>query len=111
MSTVRELLYCWEARRLYVLVPKKRAAGFLRAPYGHHFDKGLSEVERAARCNLFGLDGALEFECPGSVYFGGEQARAPFRDTVMPMLEHHYQLRSREIGSNELWAILTPASK
>lgn len=104
-TTTRELLYCWVAWQFSVLVPKRRGVGFLKVPYGHHVDAGLLDIETIAGCDIYGLDGALDFQCPGSVYHGGNSARIEFASIVMPELERHYGCTSREIRPAEFFAL------
>lgn len=59
---VRELLGRWYNDQLHVLVPKKRGTGYLKVPFGHHADHGLAEIEMKLCTDIFGLDGALEFQ-------------------------------------------------
>lgn len=101
----KKLLYCWVAQGFDVLIPKRRGQGFLKVPLGHHCDDGLFDVEMAAHCNLFGLDGALSFHCNGKIYFGGDDKRKEFVNTVMPMLEAHYGLASEEIHEADYWRL------
>lgn len=105
LETKKELLYCWTANGFNVLVPKRRGSGFLKAPYGHHADKGLDAIATAARCDVFGLDGALEFECKGAVFHGGKAVRGEFTATVVPRLEAHYGLTAREVSESEFWRL------
>jgi hypothetical protein len=83
-----ELLYCWVSRGFNVLVPKLRNA-----------------VADAVQCDVFGLDGALEFVCSGAVYFGGDARRGEFASKVVPLLERHYGIAAREIDSAEFWRL------
>lgn len=105
----RELLYCWVANVFAVLVPKKRGAGFLRVPYGHHHNAKLTAIGDAARCDICGLDGALEFECGGRIFHGGETLRKEFSAVVVPLLEGYYGVPAREIRETEYWT-LNPCS-
>jgi len=105
MPEARELLYTWSHECLAVLVPKQRGVGFLKVPYGDHNDPALNHVADAAGCDLFGKDGALEFQCGGQVYHGGCTAHAAFEAQVIPALEAHYGWRARAIPSHEFWAL------
>lgn len=102
MST-KALLYCWVAQTLSVLVPKKRGEGYLKVPYGHHYNEALTDIANAAHVDVTGLDGALEFECGGSVFHGGEAARNEFLSKVIPRLETYYGYAAREIHEKEFW--------
>ena len=82
-----ELLFCWVAGQLSVLVPKKRGSGFLRVIYGHHHNQALTEIANAAQSDVFGLDGALDFVCGGKVYHGGASIRAEYAEKIIPRLE------------------------
>lgn len=100
----RQLLYCWVANRFHVLVPKKRGLGFLKVPYGHHDDRGLSDIADAVQCDVFGLDGSLEFQCSGAIYHGPKQLRDQFCASVVPHLVQHYGITAREVTPGEFWA-------
>lgn len=99
-----DLLCCWVSNGFHVLVPKLRGDGFLRVPYGHHHDSGLSHIAAMAECDVFGLDGSLEFECP-PVYGGGQGARDEFATSIIPLLESHYGASARMIHVDEFWAL------
>lgn len=99
----KALLYCWVSQNFCVLVPKKRGVGYLKVPYGHHYDGALTDIANAAHVDVVGLDGALMFECGGAVFHGGDAARQSFAAKIVPKLESHYGLSSREISSVEYW--------
>lgn len=99
---VKELLCCWVAGQFCVLVPKRRGAGFLRVPYGHHFDEALDDIASTVSCDVFGLDGMLEFECGGSTYHD-QVARERFFKKVVPSLETHYGVPAREVSQSGFW--------
>ena len=103
-APAKELLFCWVSQALQVLVPKKRGRGFLRVPYGHHYDRVLTKIANDAGVDVFGLDGALEFQCPGAIYHGEAAARKAFVEEVIPPLERYYGWPSREIKPAEFWA-------
>jgi len=98
------LLYSWVANNFHVLVPKRRGVGYLAVPYGHHPNPGLDDVANLLRVDVTGLDGALCFECGGAVFHGGEVARTAFASKIVPALEAHYGMASREIEPSEFWA-------
>lgn len=100
-----QLLFCWVASSFHVLVPKKRGGGFLKVPYGHHDDQGLNAIASVANCDVFGLDGSLEFSCTGAIYHGPQQMRDQFSAAVVPLLEKHYGMTAREITSHEFWSL------
>lgn len=54
---------------------------------------------------MFGLDGALFFECSGSVFHGTPAVREAFAAKVVPALERHYGLRAQEISESEFWQL------
>lgn len=97
------LLYCWVASNFNVLVPKRRGAGYLAVPYGHHSIAGLDAVASLMRVDVTGLDGALCFECGGAVYHGGSEARAQFAAKAIPALQKHYGMEALEISETEFW--------
>jgi hypothetical protein len=103
-TPARELIGCWHSTRFSVLVPRKRGKGFRRVPLGHHHDPKLDAVEEAANCNLFGLDGALEFECGGSIATYADR-RAEFLRRVQPALEATYGVALRLVEQAEYWAL------
>ncbi len=102
----RILLYCWSAQSFCVLVPKRRGAGYLRVPYGHHEDAGLSRIAERAACDIYGLDGALEFQCGGAIFYGSDRCRKEFEMRVIPLLERHYGMRSKAVSQPEYWRAL-----
>ena len=104
--TKRELLYSWSAAMFRVLVPKQRGEGFLRVPYGHHPKPELDRIAAVARCDVFGLDGALDFEVPGAIYHGGKTERDAFVAKIVPLLEAHYGVPAREISSEEQFDLI-----
>lgn len=104
-SPAAKLLYCWVAKGFNVLVPKKRGKGFLKVPYGHHHIPELTDVANGAGCDVTGLDGSLHFECPGSVYYGGNDARKQFEKMIVPRLEAYYGIASQEINEAEFWGL------
>lgn len=108
---MKELLYCWVAQGLSVLVPKRRGEGFLKAPYGHHVDTELDRIGDKVQCDVTGLDGALEFCCSGLIYHGGKTARKQFSDVVVPALASHYGISAREITTQEFWRLHPVASR
>lgn len=99
----KELLYCWVAQVLNVLVPKKRGEGYLKVPYGHHHDSALTEIANDAGVDVTGLDGSLAFECSRSIFYGPAAGRIEFASKVIPSLEKHYGWTSREIEVSEFW--------
>lgn len=101
---MKELLYCWFPTRLDVLVPKRRGNGFVKVPWGHHQDPGLTDIERAAGCDVFGLDGCLMFEC-GIRVATYEASRKAFEDVVLPALQRHYGWPCRKVTSSEYWRL------
>lgn len=101
-SADRVLCYYWMGATLEVLVPKKRGSGFLRVPLGEHHDADLSRIESLANCDIFGLDGALSFQC-GSRIASYEAKRKAFESVVLPALERHYGCTSREVSHTEFF--------
>ena len=66
---------------------------------------GLDQIAARARVDVTGLDGALCFECGGAVFHGGDAERAAFASKIMPALEAHYGMASREIPEGEFWRL------
>ena len=110
-ASVAMLLYSWVANSLQVLVPKKRGSGYLAVPYGHHPNPGLDHVATVAGVDVMGLDGALCFDCGGRVFHGGGDVRATFLAKVIPALEAHYGMASREISVSEFWRLHPVAAR
>lgn len=96
------LLYSWVASQFCVLVPKRRGSGFLKVPYGHHINSKLESISSAVACDVFGLDGMLEFDCGGSIYHD-EVKRLKFSSVVVPLLQSHYGFSAREVSASEFW--------
>jgi len=99
----KKLLFCWVGGQFSVLVPKRTGRGFLRVPYGHHYDAGLDAVAVAGGCDITGLDGALDFQCGGGIFHGGEEKRRAFESKVVPQLTAHYRMPAEEISAAEFW--------
>lgn len=104
-SAEPKLLFCWVAEGLQVLVPKRRGSGYLRVPYGHHVDKALDSIAAIAKCDLFGLDGALYFDCGWDICHGNEEIQTKFIEKVRTPLESHYKMPSQLIDRNTFWAL------
>ena len=101
----RELIACWAINGFCVLVPKMRGRGFLRVPFGHHEDPALSKIADLAQCDIFGLDGHLEFQTPPKLFHGGDAARQAFADKALQALSNHYGVPARLVGSAEFWRL------
>lgn len=104
-SAEPKLLFCWVAEGLQVLVPKRRGTGFLSVPYGHHADKALDEIAALANCDLFGLDGALYFDCGWDVVHGQKGTQDEFLERVRKPLEAHYKRPSQLIDANTFYEL------
>ena len=100
------LLYCWVSRGFSVLVPKQRGTGYLKIPYWHNNNTALNKIADSVRCDVSGLDGALDFEGLGlsKIFHGSTEHRAAFAAIVMPQLEAHYLMDSREVDTVDYWA-------
>ena len=99
------LLYSWAASNFHVLVPKRRGTGYLSVPYGHHPIPGLDAIADRAGVDVTGLDGALCFECGGRVFHGSDAVRSAFVAQVVPALEAHYGMASREVTETDFWRL------
>jgi len=77
----------------------------LAVPYGHHVDQRLDKIADLVGTDVTGLDGALCFECGGSVFHGGDATRAAFAAKVVPALEAHYAMDSREVPEIDFWRL------
>jgi hypothetical protein len=107
-SGTRTLLYCWVSSGFSVLVPKRRGTGYLKVPYGHHNIDGLTAAANAVECDVVGLDGELAFEgrevhalfCTST-----GDGRTTFVAKLMPLLERHYQMDSREVDAGTFWRL------
>ncbi|WP_343028272.1 hypothetical protein [Massilia sp. MP_M2] len=107
-SGTRTLLYCWVSNGFSVLVPKRRGTGYLKVPYGHHHIDGLTAAANAVGCDVVGLDGELAFESRelrGLYCARTGDARAIFIAKLMPLLERHYQMDSREVDAATFWQL------
>lgn len=104
-SQQKTLLYCWVAQVFSVLVPKQRGTGYLRQPYGHHHNQELTDIAFGSHCDVFGLDGALEFQVGGKRFHGEQSGRDEFVAEVMPKLERYYGMASREVTQAEYWEL------
>lgn len=102
----REILLWWGSNQLSALVPKRRGAGFLKVPYGHHHDPALEAIAQEAGCDLVGLDGSLDFQCGAPIYHGGDAVRQAFLARIVPALEAHYAATCREVNAAEFWSHL-----
>lgn len=107
---MKQLLFSWVAECFSVLIPKIRGDGFLKVPLGHHENFALREISEAAGCDIFGLDGSLDFQVDGAIYHGGHEARAEFASRVLPALEAHYGVSAREISRGDFYR-LNPCGK
>lgn len=105
MADSKMLRWCWVANGFNVLIPKRRGIGYLRVPYGHHHDAALDAIGALVGVDVFGLDGALFFECSGSVFHGAPAVREAFAAKVVPALERHYGLGALEISQDEFWRL------
>lgn len=102
----RTLLYCWVSNGLSVLVPKRRGTGYLKVPYGHHHNDALTSIANEVGCDMIGLDGELAFDgIEVQRLYVVRDARAAFTAKVMPLLEKHYQMDSREIDADLFWEL------
>ena len=54
---------------------------------------------------MTGLDGALCFEYGGRVFHGSESERSAFVAQVVPALEAHYGMASREVSESDFWRL------
>lgn len=93
-----------------MLVPKRRGEGYVKVPYGHHHIPGLDEIADKAGCDIWGLDGALDFQVSDALYHGPESDRVKFIGVIAPLLERYYGFPSREIVAAEFWQ-LNPAGR
>lgn len=103
----RVLLALWWGAHLLVLVPKRRGAGYLAQPYGHHQNPALDAVGAAVGCDVIGLDGYLDFTYPSET-IDDPLGREAFASTICRRLEHHYGCPSRRVDAPEFWGHLSP---
>lgn len=97
----KTLLYCWVTSGLSILVPKKRGEGYLACPYGHHYNAALSHIASKAGVDVVGLDGSLDFDFRAAYVYHEQRAAAIAK--VIPELEKHYGMNSREVDASEFW--------
>lgn len=105
-KAMHALLYCWVSNGFSVLVPKRRGTGYLKVPYGHHHNDALTAIANEVGCDVIGLDGELAFESREvkTLYHNRvSDDRAAFVAKIMPMLEKHYQMDSREVDADTFW--------
>ncbi len=69
-----------------------------------------SQIAHKCGCDIFGLDGALDFQVGRAMFYGPENRRIVFEGSVMPMLEAYYGMPSRRIDEYEFW-LLNPQRK
>lgn len=97
-------LWAWTLGMLHVLVPKQRGIGWLLVPAGHHASPKIRDIETAAGCDVFGLDGTLDFDCGMDIGVYRDQRRA-FEDRVFPAIERAFCcLRGQEVSLDRIEA-------
>lgn len=105
----RKFLWAWQLYTLEVLIPKQKGKGWLRVPAGHHSEKRVSELQYAAKCDVWGLDGTLSFQTgytrdPGEE---GQRWRKAFEARVFPLIESGYKCApGRETDYAELHELM-----
>lgn len=97
-------LYMWDGSGLNVLIPKRRDAGYLRVPYGHHAIKGLDDIGAALGVDLCGLDGYLCLEYGHT----SRESQAAIAARALPMLAAHYRFAEWREDKAAFWAVLLP---
>lgn len=105
MTNQLDLLACWVSSQFSVLVPRTDNKGYLKVPYGHHNDGTLREIEDVSGYDVFGLEGALDFQVPGRIFHDGigHPLRQEFERRVIPALEKRYKRKVRLVDENEFW--------
>lgn len=107
LGFMREMVYLWLSGSLLVLIPKKRGKGFLKSPMYHNYTPASEMIADAAKCDIFGLDGHLDFECGTGVTVYQEN-REQFLSRVRPVLERIYKCPLREAGTRDEFFYLHP---
>jgi hypothetical protein len=104
---MREMIYLWLFGSLLVLIPKKRGKGFLKQPIYHNYTPESEAITVAANCDVFGLDGHLEFEC-GTDITTYQETREKFLSKISPVLERIYECKLREAKNRDEFYCLHP---
>lgn len=98
----RELVALFQDPNLFVLVPRKRGAGFLRVPLGHHHCP-LADLEARIGCDIIGLDGHLWIDVGYTLPYAGEAKRHEAAKAILQVLGAFYELPWREAWPAEFW--------
>ena len=85
-------VWAWLHASLEILIPKQRGNGWLKVPAGHHAEARLRDIEDAAQCDVFGLDGTLSVECGGRVTCYPDR-RQELIDRLFPVVSRAYKTR------------------
>lgn len=83
-----------------ILVPKKRGAGYLKVPLGHH-TSALSSIAYDIGYDIYGLDGCLAIQT-GFIW---RDKKSALLERIIPPIAAHYGMDWREIGANEYWRL------
>lgn len=97
-SNCSGFVWAWLHTTLEILIPKQRGKGWLKVPAGHHAEARLREIEDAAECDVFGLDGTLTIECGGKVTCYPD-CRQRLTARLFPVISREYKTRpDREVS-------------
>ena len=83
-------VWAWLHTSLEILIPRQRGDGWLKVPAGHHAEARLRDIEDAACCDVFGLDGTLSVECGGRVTCY-QARRQELIDRLLPVVSRAYK--------------------
>lgn len=104
---MREMIYLWLSGSLFILIPKKRGTGFLKQPMYHNYTPEYELISDSAKCDVFGLDGHLTFECGTGITTYPEN-REKFLSSIQPILERIYKCPLREAKTRDEFFSLHP---
>ena len=97
MSEAKEILVHYDGYRLLLaLIPKKVGQGFQKRPIGHHHEPWHHELADAVGGDVFGLDGHIEVDAPGSL----KPKVEPFVDALRKV----YGTSVRLVDEGEFWS-------
>jgi hypothetical protein len=102
-----EIVILLQSSSTLFLIPKLRGDGYLKTPYGHHLDDGLSRLETEIGEDIFGLDGHLEIHT-GHVHFkNGSMAQGVpvVIERFIKPIAAYYGMKWRIARPDEFWTL------
>ncbi len=100
-----EAIYMWDRGGLNILIPKRRGAGYLKCPIGHHPVAALSDIEVAVSADFCGLDGYLQVEYIRTV---PQDKEAEAVAKIMPMLASYFGFKTWREDTRAFWKVVMP---